>query len=85
MSGTRSNIGLDTGTTLILMSDATVDNYYGAVSGASFDDSQGGYTFPCSADLPTLSFIIGSNYATIPSSLMNFAPTDPSGMISRPI
>jgi hypothetical protein len=63
------------------MSDEAVTNYYNAVSGASFDNTQGGYTFPCSASLPTLSFMIGSSsYATIPSSLMNFGPTDPSGM-----
>lgn len=65
----------DTGTTLILMSDSVVSNYYNAVSGASYDSAQGGYTFPCSATLPTLSIAIGSSgYATIPSSLMNFTP-----------
>jgi aspergillopepsin I len=52
---------------------------YAKVSGASYDSSQGGYTFPCSATLPTLSFLIGpTNYATIPASLMNFAPASGS-------
>jgi aspergillopepsin I len=51
----------------------TLEAQYAKVSGASYDSSQGGYTFPCSATLPTLSFLIGStNYATIPASLMNF-------------
>lgn len=64
----------DTGTTLILMGDSAVSAYYAQVSGAKYDSSQGGYTFPCSATLPTLSFRIGSTYyATIPASLMNFA------------
>ncbi|TVY71406.1 Aspergillopepsin-1 [Lachnellula suecica] len=63
----------DTGTTLLLMGDSAVDNYYAAVSGASYDNSQGGYTFPCSATLPTLSIRIGStNYATVPGSVLNF-------------
>lgn len=63
----------DTGTTLLLMGDTAVDNYYAAVSGASYDSSQGGYTFPCSANLPTLSVRIGpTNYATVPGSVLNF-------------
>ncbi len=62
----------DTGTTLILMGDDAVDNYYNAVSGASYSSSQGGYTFPCSATLPSLSFQIGDNYATVPGSILNF-------------
>jgi hypothetical protein len=46
---------------------------YTEVSGASYDSSQGGYTFPCSATLPTLSILIGPTYyATIPASLLNF-------------
>ncbi|CZR62848.1 probable aspartic proteinase precursor [Phialocephala subalpina] len=62
----------DTGTTLILMGDSAVTAYYNQVSGASYSSSQGGYIFPCSATLPTLSFKIGSTYATIPASLLNF-------------
>lgn len=63
----------DTGTTLILMGDAAVTAYYKQVSGSSYDSSQGGYVFPCSAKLPTLSVRIGTSaYATIPSSLLNF-------------
>lgn len=64
----------DTGTTLILMGDTAVDTYYASVSGASYDSSQGGYTFPCSATLPSLSVRIGPTYyATIPGKLLNFA------------
>ena len=67
----------DTGTTLVLMGDAAVDHYYAEVSGASFDKSQGGYTFPCSATLPDLSISIGdTHYATIPGSHMNFNSVD---------
>ncbi|CAG8957721.1 hypothetical protein HYFRA_00000057 [Hymenoscyphus fraxineus] len=70
----------DTGTTLLLIADAAVTTYYDAVQGASFDNQQGGYTFPCSATLPDFAVRIGStNYATIPGSLINFAPIDNSG------
>ncbi|RDW62222.1 putative aspartic proteinase [Coleophoma cylindrospora] len=63
----------DTGTTLILTADAMVTAYYAQVSGATYSSSAGGYIFPCSATLPTLSFKIGPTYyATIPASLMNF-------------
>jgi hypothetical protein len=58
------------------MGDSAVTNYYNQVSGASYDSSQGGYTFDCSATLPTLSIAIGdSGFATIPSSLLNFGST----------
>jgi len=63
----------DTGTTLILMGDSAVDTYYASVSGASYSSSQGGYIFPCSATLPTLSIRIGTTYyADIPGKLLNF-------------
>jgi hypothetical protein len=62
------------------MQESQVKNYYSGVSGAKLDNSQGGYTFPCGANLPTLSFMIGdSDYATIPASILNFGPTDSTG------
>jgi Eukaryotic aspartyl protease len=69
----------DTGTTLLLMSDSAVMNYYSQVPGASIDASRGGYTFPCSSTLPTLSIAIGSGYATIPSSLLNYDGSTSTG------
>lgn len=64
----------DTGTTLILMSDAVNTAYYAQVPGSMYSSSYGGYVFPCGVTLPTLSFKIGpTDYATIPGSLMNFA------------
>jgi aspergillopepsin I len=67
----------DTGTTLLLTGDAAVDAYYAKVSGATYDSTQGGYVFPCSATLPSFSVRIGtSSYATIPGSLLNFAAVD---------
>ena len=70
----------DTGTTLLLMGDSAVDNYYDAVSSASYDSDQGGYTFPCSTTLPEIQLRIGStHYATVPGTSLNYAPTDSSG------
>ena len=70
----------DTGTTLVLMGDSAVSNYYAQVSGSSYSNTDGGYIFPCSATLPSLSFKIGpTNYATIPSSLMSFTSASESG------
>ncbi|KAL8796279.1 MAG: hypothetical protein Q9195_001394 [Heterodermia aff. obscurata] len=69
----------DTGTTLLLIDDAIVSAYYQGVSGAKNDQSQGGYTYPCSATLPDISFQIGTYKATVPGSYVNYAPTDDSG------
>lgn len=64
----------DTGTTLLLLDDSIVSAYYAKVSGAAYDNSQGGYTFPCSATLPSFTVGIGSYKAVIPGSYMNYSP-----------
>ncbi|KAH8660768.1 aspartic peptidase domain-containing protein [Tricladium varicosporioides] len=74
------NTGIaDTGTTLVLMVDSAVNTYYASVSGAQNSNTYGGWVFPCSATLPSLSVRIGStSYATIPGSLLNFESIDGS-------
>ena len=62
---------VDTGTTLILISDDGVSNYY-ANTGATFDETQGGYTFDCTTKLPDFSITIGNYKATAPGSNINF-------------
>ena len=64
----------DTGTTLMLAPADVVTAYYKQVQGSKNDQSQGGYTFPCSAALPSFSLIIGGYKATVPGPYMNFAP-----------
>jgi hypothetical protein len=64
----------DTGTTLLLMDDRIVSAYYAKVSGASYDSSQGGYIFPCSATLPSFTLGIGSYKSVIPDTYMNYSP-----------
>lgn len=61
------------------MGDSAVNTYYAKVSSAKYDNDQEGYVFDCSATLPSLSFTIGSSYATVPGTLMNFGAIDESG------
>jgi aspergillopepsin I len=69
----------DTGTTLVLIEDAIVQDYYKSVRGAKYDSRQGGYVFPCSASLPDFTVGIENYHAVIPGSFINFAPTDNAG------
>ncbi|KAK5996749.1 Endothiapepsin [Cladobotryum mycophilum] len=69
----------DTGTSLLLLPDNVVDSYYNSVQSAQFDDQQGGYTFDCSASLPSFNFGVGSSTITVSGDLLNYAPIDDSG------
>lgn len=64
----------DTGTTLLYLPAAAVRAYYAKVSGATNSASQGGYIFPCSATLPSITLGIGSYRAVVPGSYINYAP-----------
>lgn len=64
----------DTGTTLLYLPAAAVKAYYAMVSGATNSASQGGYIFPCSATLPSITLGIGSYKAVVPGSYINYAP-----------
>ncbi|KAF1990531.1 Asp-domain-containing protein [Aulographum hederae CBS 113979] len=68
----------DTGTSLLYLDPSIVEAYWGQVDGAQLDNSQGGYTFPCDADLPDFSLVIGGSTQTAPGAYMNFAPVDSS-------
>ena len=65
---------MDTGTTLLLLPTGAVSAYYAKVSGAKYNSAQGGYTFPCSASLPSLTLGIGTYRAVVPGSYLNYAP-----------
>ena len=64
----------DTGTSLLYLPTAVVQAYYASVSGASYNQAQAGYTFPCSTSLPSFSVDIGGQTFTIPGEYINFAP-----------
>lgn len=69
----------DTGTTLLYLPDAIVQDYYSAIPSASYSSFQGGYVFPCNASLPRFSIGIGTYTAVIPGPFINYAPTDEFG------
>lgn len=69
----------DTGTTLLYLPDAIVQDYYSAIPSASYSSVQGGYVFPCNASLPSISLGIGTYSALIPGPFINYAPTDETG------
>ena len=69
----------DTGTTLLLLDSDIVSQYYSQVSGAGYDSTQGGYTFPCSSTLPYLALGIGSYPAVVPGSYLNYAQVSSTG------
>ncbi|QRW22986.1 aspartyl protease [Rhizoctonia solani] len=64
---------IDTGTTLILMDDRTVENLYSQIPGAKLDRTLGGYIFPTDACVPKLAFSIGKWLFTIPSEDLAFS------------
>ncbi|KAF3764431.1 microbial aspartic proteinase [Cryphonectria parasitica EP155] len=66
----------DTGTTLLMLPTAIVEAYYDQVAGASYDSSQGGYTFPCTSSLPDFTLGIAAGTITIPGTYMNYSPLD---------
>ncbi|KAK4704863.1 hypothetical protein P7C70_g1350, partial [Phenoliferia sp. Uapishka_3] len=55
----------DTGTTLMLLPDSAVTAIYDAIPGAKLDSSQGGYVYPASATIPSLTFAVGDNFFTL--------------------
>lgn len=78
-AGSQSGSGFsgiaDTGTTLLLLDDSIVSQYYSQVSGAQQDSSAGGYVFDCSTNLPDFSVSISGYTATVPGSLINYGPS----------
>ncbi|KAK5130662.1 hypothetical protein LTR08_001872 [Meristemomyces frigidus] len=67
----------DTGTSLVLVDDDVAAAYYGQVSSAVYDSSQGGYTYNCTESLPTFGIAIGSDYtATLQGADITFAQID---------
>jgi aspergillopepsin I len=58
----------------MLASPDVVSAYYGQVDGAQDSESVGGYIYPCSSTLPTLSIAVGDdNLATVPTSVLNYS------------
>lgn len=73
-SGSVGTAIADTGTTLLYLPNSIVNAYYSQVSGAAYNSRQGGYIFPCSANLPDFNVAIGGHTFTVPGSYINYAP-----------
>lgn len=74
----------DTGTTLLLVSDAVVEDIYKAIPGSTYSQADQGYVFPenTSADsLPTIEFAVGNTSITINKDYLAFASSSQSGMV----
>ena len=76
----------DTGTTLLLLPDDVVGNYYAQVDGAQNSTDYGGFIFPCNADLPSFTYTVSVNGSSdggkdmeIPGTYINFSPVDNQG------
>ena len=68
----------DTGTSLLLLDDDIVGEYWAPVPGHTSDAQ--GITFPCGTQLPDFHIQLGEYAATIPGELINYAPaTDQPG------
>lgn len=67
----------DTGTSLLLLPNYIVADYYRQVNGAVDNSAAGGYTFPCTTTLPEFTVQIGSYKAVVPSEHINYVPIRP--------
>ena len=63
----------DTGTTLLLVPDYVVDDYYSQVPGATYDEETAMAIFPCDVIPPDFTFVIGSYKGRIPGLYINYA------------
>ncbi|TVY64292.1 Aspergillopepsin-1 [Lachnellula suecica] len=73
----------DTGTTLALVSDAVCSAIYAAIPGATYDQSQQGWTYPSSttADaLPVVTFAVGDKQFAVQKEDLGFADAG-NGMV----
>lgn len=76
-SGTTIKGIADTGTTLLMLPADVVKAYYKQVTGAAYDNTQGGYTFACDATLPDFTLGVGdAGRIVVPGEYINYAPLD---------
>ncbi|CRG84460.1 aspergillopepsin I [Talaromyces islandicus] len=64
---------VDTGTSVLILPNQIVHDYYAQIPSATNDPSVNGFIFDCDDKIPDLSLKIGNYTATIPSELMIYA------------
>jgi aspergillopepsin I len=62
----------DTGTSLWYLPKAVADAYWAQVPGASYNNLQAGFTFPCNSKLPDMTMVIQDKKVTVPGINMNY-------------
>lgn len=68
----------DTGTTLLMVSDAVCEQFYGQIPGAEYSEDDQGWVFPVdtsSDDLPDFSVAVGTYQIVIDKEHFGFAPS----------
>lgn len=70
----------DTGSSINRLPEKVAEEYYANISNAAYSSRGGTYIFPCNADLPSITFDIGSYHAVIPGSFMKYAPVPGSNI-----
>ncbi|KAK2616485.1 hypothetical protein QQS21_000527 [Conoideocrella luteorostrata] len=68
---------VDTGTSLMLLPQSVVDNYYASINGSVLDPKLGMMLFPCDADVPDFWLSIGSYHGRLPAQYINYGPVNP--------
>ncbi|KAL4901637.1 aspartic protease pep1 [Aspergillus multicolor] len=64
----------DTGTTLIMIEQSIAEDYYSRVPFAYNNPFYGGWTFPCSTELPSFTITIDGYDAVVPGQHIKYAP-----------
>ncbi|KAF3911201.1 Aspergillopepsin-F [Arthrobotrys entomopaga] len=84
---TSNSLGavIDTGSTLLILSEAMVKNYYAKVPGATFQSSMGAWVYPCKStsdsSMPSISVPVGNNWITVPGKYMTYAFANSAGTV----
>ncbi|QGA13500.1 hypothetical protein EYB26_001150 [Talaromyces marneffei] len=63
---------IDTATTLMLLDEGIVRDYYQRIPGSDKSHQVGGYVFTCTSILPEFKVKIGQHIAVVPGELINF-------------
>jgi len=67
---------LDTGTTLALVDDTILQEIYGGIEGATFDQQQGGWKYPEGATVPAIEFAVGETLYKVNPADFAFGAAD---------
>ncbi|KAI0438016.1 secreted aspartic proteinase precursor [Xylaria telfairii] len=76
-NGTFHNVSFkaiaDTGTSLTLLPEDVVNDYYSTVTNATYDDGWDGWTFPCTTQPPKFVLGVGHARIAIPSKYISYS------------